>query len=492
MAGPGSGSDSTRDAGLISLSGGRSGTAVPEPTPRWKTRLLLPLGVVAAVVLLLGYSLRDALRPAVAVRVTPVVMRGIEHAQAAGGVVTQAPGWVEPSPYAVTVGALRDGVVSHVLVLEGDPVAAGQVVARLTDVDAKLALAKAQAHVARAQAGLETARQALGDGKTLGPAAAELAAQVKQLPTELARLQAKLAEANLEVTNRKLAVERGLVAPAQVQAAESRAKALKAELDAAGQQEPVFKARMERLKNQLEADARLAQAELATAQAGYDEAKLALERSEVVCPVAGVVMARLVEPGAAVRHGESTVVKVYDPASLQVRVDVPQSQAAKVEVGMEAQIVVDVLPDQTFAGRVARVVPEADIARNTLQFKVKIEKPSGTIKPQMLTRVKFIAQAHEASGGDKHGVSRVFAPTRIVGGEAGSTRQVWTADETGKARQKTVTLGQLRHKEWIEVASGLNPGDRLIVDVPEGLAEGRVLAVQEIQLDETQGAGGRP
>ncbi len=450
------------------------------------------MGIVLAVLLLLGYSLRDALRPAISVRVIPVVMRSVENTQVAGSVVTQAPGWVEPAPYPVTVSAQRDGIVSQLIVLEGDKVQAGQTVAHLIDLDAKLALAKAQAQVTQAQAGLDTARQALGDGQTPGPAAAELQAQIRQLPAEVARLEAKLAESNLELTNRKLAVDRGLVAPAQMQAAESRAKALRAELDAIRRQEPVFKARADKLTNQLEADVRIAAAQLTAAQAGYDEAKLALTRSDVVTPVSGVVMARLVEPGSAVRHMESAILKIYDPASLQIRVDVPQSHAAKVQVGMEAHIVLDVLPDQTFTGRVARVVPEADIARNTLQFKVTIENPSPIIKPQMLARVKFIAPAREAVGSGRQSPSRVFAPARIVGGEAGATKQVWAADESGKAAQKTITLGQLKHKDWIEVTDGLNPGDRLILDAPENLTQGRILTVHEVQLDENPASGANP
>src|SRR5688572_27127232 len=69
--------------------------AVPPPKWRWKTRLLLPLAILAAVAGILFYTARDSLRPAVQVKVVPVVARS-GGAVAGGMVITQAPGWVEP------------------------------------------------------------------------------------------------------------------------------------------------------------------------------------------------------------------------------------------------------------------------------------------------------------------------------------------------------------------------------------------------------------
>ena len=67
--------------------------------------------------------------------------------------------------------------------------------------------------------------------------------------------------------------------------------------------------------------------------------------------------------------------RLYDPKRLQVRVDVPLADAAKVRVGQQAKVVVGVLPDRTFDGEVTRVVHEADIQRNTLQVKVAHHRP---------------------------------------------------------------------------------------------------------------------
>ena len=58
------------------------------------------------------------------------------------------------------------------------------------------------------------------------------------------------------------------------------------------------------------------------------------------------------------RGMSGAVVRLYDPARLQVRVDVPLVDAAKVGVGTAAQITTEALPNVVFRGSVTRVVHE--------------------------------------------------------------------------------------------------------------------------------------
>jgi HlyD family secretion protein len=135
--------------------GGAVPGAVPRPSSRWKTRVLVPAVILLSAAALLAYAARDALWPGVDVRVIPVVVRAaaatdqtaVTTTTSSGAVVAQAPGWVEPAPYPIAASALTDGVVEEVLVLEGEQVRKGQVIARLVADDAKLALARAQAEL---------------------------------------------------------------------------------------------------------------------------------------------------------------------------------------------------------------------------------------------------------------------------------------------------------------------------------------------------------
>lgn len=462
-------------------------TAVPRPALRWKTRVLLPGIILLLAALLLLFSAGDLLRSAVDVSVLPVIAKTSGDAFTGGGVVAQAPGWVEPYPYAVSVPALADGTVEEMLVLEGEAVEAGQTLARLIDSDARLALTRAQAAVALREAETAAAEVAAGQGgddsarilsvpgelagSPDASALAEARFELARLPAMIAAQRARLQELRVELAAKAQAAERGVISSVPVDMLSARLQAQSGDLASLEAQEAVLRARTRRIEVEAAAELARSRAMLAAAQAARDEARLRLERMTVRSPAAGVVLARYAEPGSLVAAGTSPLVRLYDPGKLQVRVDVPLASAAAVGPGMHAEIVVDVLPDAVFRGEVVRVVHAADIQRNTLQFKVAIVDPSPLLKPEMLARVRFLAPPQAAS---HTGGSRLFAPLSAVGGAPGGTRSVWMADlSRNVARQRTVTLGAVRMQDWIEVAAGLQPGDRLIVSPTSGLSDGR-------------------
>ena len=466
-------------------------TPVPRPAVRWKTRILLPGAILLCVAALLAYSAGDVLRPATVVEVLPVVVKSSARGISGGGVVAQGPGWVEPSPFAVSVPALAGGIVSEVLVLEGQSVQSGQVVARLIDADARLALAGAEAEMALRQASVAEAQIAAGlsgdetakilsisDKLAGSPEATALARarlDLENFPSQLAVRQARLAELQTELAAKETAARSGVISAVPVNLLKARVGGQQAEIKALHVQERILTARLRRLEVQVAADLAKAKAALSAAQAARDEARLRLDRMEVRASVSGVVLVRNVEPGTAVSVAGSAgkpLIQLYDPKRLQVRVDVALSAAAQVGVDQEARIIVDVLPDEVFKGKVLRVVHEADIQRNTLQFKVSVDAPSPLLKPEMLARVRFLSPRREVKG--EAAIERIFAPVEAVGSEAGKKVTVWVADLSNNvARRREVTLGAVSLNDLIEVRSGLNAGDRIIVSPTDALAEGQ-------------------
>lgn len=479
---------------------------VPAPRFRWKTRVLGPGVILLAVGGLLAYTAREALTPATAVRVVPVVVKAVQDG--GGAAVVQAPGWIEADPFAISVSALTDGVVKEMLALEGQEIKAGQVVARLVDEDAKLALAAAeaelgekQAEVLLAEAALKAAQRdwdhpidrkravAVGQG-LLEESRRELA----KLASDIAAEAAKHEEIQEEFTRKNNALARQAASEFEVVQARLRLVSQQAVLESTRGMKPVLEARIARLEAELEAaqehlelrisETRLleegkaglakAKAALARAEARREEAKLRVERMQVRSPAEGVVLTRLAEPGSklllsADAPQSAVVLRLYDPKKLQIRVDVPLASAGQVSVGQGAQIVVDVLPERTFQGRVTRVVHEADIQKNTLQVKVAIEAPAPQLKPEMLARVRLMS---ESTGQREQGQQRVFAPRRLLRGEGDGAR-VWVVDQGRSAAvERAVKVGSGRSEGWVEVVEGLQPGDRLIATETGGLREG--------------------
>jgi HlyD family secretion protein len=487
-----------------------SEAAVPLPPKRWVSRIGLPGGIILICLILLLYTARDSLWPATEVSVLRVIAK--VTTQSVGRVTVQAPGWVEADPFPIYVSGLAPGVVDEVLVLEGQAVKAGDVVATLIEDDARLALAQAQAELKRRQAELPLYQAALSAAQTdwdnpidRDQAVAvnqaklqESRAELDRLASEITMHQAKLAELE-DSHQRLLALLPNASAELEVKQMQFRCAAQKALLDTTQKQQHVIQAQIQRCAADLKAaqahrqllikerkmrDEAQAQVEMIKAQIGLAEvtvaqAQLRMDRMKIRAQVDGVVMTRLAVPGSKVMleadmKESAHVVYLYDPQKLQVRVDVPLADAAQVGVGQKARVVVDVLPDREFAGHVSRIVHKADIEKNTLEVKVALEDPAPELKPEMLARIKFIGAAGENS--DSTALS-VFVPERLCRERSGDRARIWQVTAQSTALLQDITLGPHRQEGWVEIVTGLKLGDIVIADPKEGLRDGRKVRI---------------
>jgi multidrug efflux pump subunit AcrA (membrane-fusion protein) len=437
------------------------------------------------------------------------------EAQAAGAPLFTSAGWIEPRPTPVLVTALAEGVVDQLLVVEGDAVEPGQVIARLIEADSQLALSQAQADLRLQQAELRSAQAAHEAAKT----------NLKyplSLQTEVAEADAMLAKVRTESAN----------LPFEIQAAESRQRF--AELDLAGKrnagdglsqrvlqrsqteaavagaaleqlkvrQERLIdevrsvQARRDALARQLElktqetrevaqsaAAVSIAEARIQQAQVAVDTAKLKLQRMVVRAPCAGRVLNLVARPGSQVMgqdreqgDGASTVVTLYDPQMLQVRADVRLEDLPQVQPGQEVRIETAAVKEP-LVGTVLFATSLADIQKNTLQVKVAIQSPPPVIKPEMLVQATFLAAPREASP-DESERPTLWVPRQLADTAAeGAT--IWVADQAaGVARRKSVKLGRAGANDLVEVVEGLSQADKLIVAGREGLEDGGRIKIQ--------------
>lgn len=473
---------------------------VPRPQFRWTTRVVVPVLVVGGLCALLATAAYETLAPAVEVQVAPVIVKTVKG-QMTGKVTVQAAGWIEADPFKSYVPALADGIVSEVLVLEGESVEKNQVVVRLVDHDARLALEAAEARVneleaavASAKADLEAAKKEWENPVERTRAIEVAQASLKEARAELEQISAQILieEARLEHAKseykRIIPLHRSkAIADSQLVRVRSQYNAQEGGLKAAGSKRVLTEARVAKCEADLkaakehmrlrteerrrldlaEATLRKTEASLRLAMIKRDEAQLRLARMEVRTPSAGVVMKRLTEPGSKlVRSADDPlsahVLTLYDPARLQVRVDVPLAEAAKIGVGQGAEILAEVLPERVFSGKVTRVLHEADIQKNTLQVKVAITDPAPELRPEMLARVRFVGQSSQS--GQREGES-MFAPARAIRKSAGK-ETAWVLKDfdgqRGKAIRRNVRPGRIRITGWTQVLEGLRPGDLVI------------------------------
>ncbi|MFO0842760.1 MAG: efflux RND transporter periplasmic adaptor subunit [Gemmataceae bacterium] len=481
------------------------------------TRYALPGLLLAGFAALVAYAVRETLSPPRPVTVIPVTTSQQGMDAPADAPLFRAAGWAEPRPTPTIVTALAEGVVEQLLVVEGQEVKPGQVIARLAAGDARLALEAAEAEVelrdgelVAAGADPTAARARLDRPHHLRAVGAEAAAALAKAESELAALpaQRKGAEARQAAAKRDWDYRRGAsdVVPAaslarskaefdaatsSLEELQTRQKRIPVEIAALKQKHDAVEEKLQRKVEetrqlaQAEAGAKVAAARLRQARAARDAAGLRLERMEVRSPVGGRVLTLVARPGtrltglnAGSLHDSSTVLTLYDPASLQVRVDVRLDDVAKVQPGQKARVETAALPNQPLDGEMLLATSQADVQKNTLSVKVAVRNPPQDLKPDMLCQVTFLAPPRSSAG--TAGMTRMLVPKQLV--EAGG---LWVVDQlSGTARFREVELG-LTSGDLVEVVRGLASSDKLIVAGRDGLKEGaRVRVVGE---DETLG-----
>jgi len=476
----------------------------------WLSRWALPLAIVGGFTGLAGWSAREHWLPARSVTVVPVMLVRAE-VQEAGTPLFQAAGWIEPRPTPVTCSALVEGVVEDLLVVEGQEVEEKQPVARLVDLDARIARREAEsvlqlreAERDAAEAVLRAARTNVAQPVHLEAAYADAEAALAMLETEINSLpfQVQAAEARRTLARQDLDGKQAAaeaIAGRSVQKSQHEFDAAAAALAELQQRAPnlvrqheAWRRKCEALRTKLrlktdetraadEAKANLAAAEarLSQARLGVEIAELQLERTVVRSPIKGRVLALHAQPGgrlmginAASERDASTVLTLYDPQQLQVRVDVRLEDVPQVQIGQLVQIAT-AAASEPLAGRVLTMTSQADIQKNTLQVKVSIDSPTAVIRPEMLAQVTFVAAENPGDNSESgQDPLRLLVPKELVEtGERGAT--VWVADAArGVARHQVVQIGRASTGQLVEVSAGLTALDKLIVKGREEISDG--------------------
>lgn len=448
----------------------------------------IPLAIVAALVLVFLLAYRDRLLPAtdVDVMVAVAIPTEADRAESPTGsadrkvreMIFQATGWIEPDPLPIRATTLYSGVVKDVMVLEGETVREGQLLATLVDDDARLALRDAEAGLARQEA---AARHVSAQ---IDVARARQATLEEKLRSE----QARLDEAEDQSRRLRLLSE-GAVPEVELTRARLRLQGQTALAAAAAGEVAEAGARVVELNRHLDLQRQF----VAAAEVEVDRARLHLDRTRITAPSDGVVLRLLAAPGLRrmleMDHPDSaTVAVLYHPDHLQARVDVPLADAGQVAVGQPVKVHCSLLPDTAFEGVVTRIVGEADWQRNTLQVKVRLENPDPRLRPEMLCRAEFFAGPNRSenrtaatdspAGTESFGSGTwrkltVMVPESILRDRDGNRAAIWAVSIDGAhAEKRAVQLGKARMDDRVSVVDGVRPGDRLIVNAPESMEPG--------------------
>jgi HlyD family secretion protein len=382
--------------------------------------------------------------------------------------------------------AVRSRVEGHLETLAvdvGDAVKEGQELGRLDTAlldaamrEAEAGLAAARAQEASAQAGVAQAQSALEQSR--------LARSQSEVE---AKRYASLAERG--ISSRQEAEQRAMAASTAQQAVEASTQQVRT-------QESLVRA--------------------ASAQVTAQEALLAAARERrsfgsLRSPLTCLVVERLRAPGDLLQPG-AEVLRVGDFSQVEVVLSVSELELSRVRAGRQVPVRLDAFGGTPFTGTVARISPQADPVSRLLPVEVVVDNPEGRIASGLLARVQLDTGGEErllvlesalvvGRGGTQRGdpaeASRASADAGTPGA-APEEGRVFVVTGGSEGAEAQVEVRQVRVGEradgQVEILSGLQEGDRVVVRSQRPLKPG--MAVRASALSDSgeggRGGGGEP
>jgi RND family efflux transporter MFP subunit len=221
----------------------------------------------------------------------------------------------------------------------------------------------------------------------------------------------------------------------------------------------------------------VAEAGLRQARADAEFYRAVLANTEIRAPFSGTVVKKMAEvgesvapipPGVNISTASGAIVALADLDTLEVEVDVAESNVAKLGADQPAEVTAEAFPDRRYKARLRQVIPTADRTKATVQVKVTILDKDKDLKPEMSARVQFTEKAAPAKTAEGSGdapakvQSLVSAPESAIVTREGKSVAFEILE--GRLKLRAVDVGS-KSAGVARIKSGLYGGETL-VDAP--------------------------
>jgi RND family efflux transporter MFP subunit len=189
----------------------------------------------------------------------------------------------------------------------------------------------------------------------------------------------------------------------------------------------------------------------------------------VVAPFSGVITARNTDIGALINAGQSAgteLFRIADTHKLRIYVQVPEAYAAVTSPGLEADLRFAEQPNKTFSAKTVRTSNALDPNLKTLQVELELDNERHEVFPGAYAEVHFKLPASAES---------LRLPANTVLFRAAGL-QVATVDGQQRVKLKNIVQGR-DFGNTIEILSGLQPDEVVILNPPDSLTDGVVVRI---------------
>ncbi len=148
-----------------------------------------------------------------------------------------------------------------------------------------------------------------------------------------------------------------------------------------------------------------AEAQVVTSRVSVENARIAVDDTDVKAPISGTIIVKPVEKGQVISSptqdfsGGTLLMQMADLSEVQIRSLVDETDIGKIRPGMSATVSVAAYPNQPFPGEVVKIEPQAVVEQNVTMFSVlvSIQNPDGLLMPGMNAEVEVSIARSENS-----------------------------------------------------------------------------------------------
>ncbi|HEA29447.1 MAG TPA: efflux RND transporter periplasmic adaptor subunit [Leeuwenhoekiella sp.] len=206
-------------------------------------------------------------------------------------------------------------------------------------------------------------------------------------------------------------------------------------------------------------------------QAATDQLSSQVGKTIITAPFSGVVDDIIADQGEVVSPGQTQVLRLVNLEDMYVNASVPEAFLGKVQEGTSVIIELGSL-GKDYQGTIRQVGNFISPDNRTFDVKVGIPNPDSAIKPNLIATVKI---------NDFTAENAVTIPENIIQQNAQGNSIVYVyepkTDSTGVAKQVKVIQGYT-YNDKVQITSGLNAGQSLIVEGARSLRDGQEVAIQ--------------
>jgi RND family efflux transporter MFP subunit len=284
-------------------------------------------------------------------------------------------------------------------------------------------------------------------------------------------VRATLAQAEAQVNVARANLQQGQAELRDAQANYRRSTELLSKKFISGAQHDSDVARLDKAKAAIASQ----KAGVASAEANRAAAEVAVEQTLIRAPFDAIVLTKNanvgdnITPFSSAADSKGAVVTVADMDTLEVEADVAESSIGRIQPEQPCEIQLDALPDVRLAGVVSRIVPTVDRSKATVLVKVRFVDKDPRVLPDMSAKVAFLSR--QVPAGEKQAVTAV-QPGALVERDG---RSIVFRIQDNRVSRVEVTRGR-KVGDLVEVR-GVKPGERVVLNPGEKLADGAAVAV---------------